>query len=127
MKDWTAHNALIDALLPDIEVYQAVYIATHPYYFQGLKTHAVVPVENDTANLLDQKPPDKQTTWTETGLIGRSYPFSVEIHEYVAPDTSKGWQVLFRSSDGTDEYIRSVGYGVNAVGLTHDWGMVKKH
>jgi len=106
--DWTAHNAIISALLPSIEAYQASYISSHPYYFQGLRTHAITPVENRNADRLSFAPSVKVTTWSDTGLIGQQFPFSIEINEYVAPGNNKGWQIIFHSSDGEKYIVSSV-------------------
>src|SRR3990167_4842015 len=96
-KDWSAHDALITTLLADMETYQNTYIGSNPYYFQGLKTHSSVPVENLTADQLNQAPSSKPTTWTQTGIISQDYPFAVEVHEYLAPGNNKGWQAIFTS------------------------------
>lgn len=119
--DWTPHNAVIDALLPEIEAYQNAYILTHQYYFQGLPTHTGKPIEDTVSDRLLEKPSSKPTTWSDTGLAISSLPFSMQIHEYTAPGDNKGYQVVFSCFDGEKEYRRSVGYGSESVERTHDW------
>lgn len=122
--DWTPHNAIIDALLPDIEAYQDAYILSHPYYFQGLPTHTGKPIEDTASDRLAESPTGKTTTWNDTGLSVGTLPFSMQIHEYVTPAEEKGYQVIFTCFDGEHEYSRSVGYGAESVGRTYDWSVV---
>lgn len=117
--DFSEHDAIIETLLPDIEAYQDAYIQTHPYYFQGLPTHSAVPIDSVAADRTGA-PPTKPTSWDDSGLIASNYPFSVEIREYKNIDNEKGYQVIFRSSDAVNTYIRSVGYGI-ASDATFNW------
>ena|SRR3990167_9215446 len=121
--DSAMRDAIIAVLLPSIESYQDTYIGTNPVYFQGLPTCSVIPSEETVADELNTVPQGKTTTWTDSGLITQNYPFSVEIHEYVAP-TNKGYQVLFRAVQDGVTYIRSVGYGVEAVERTFNWTQI---
>ncbi len=123
--DFTECNSYITSLLPSIESYQNDYIKSHIYYFQGLKTNSITPTSVQSADCLDQKPQSKETTWVDTNLIKIGYPFSIEIHEYLAPGNNRGWQVIFHNSDGQHDYVRSIGYGIESKLRTYDWTIVE--
>ncbi len=125
--DFTTHNTFITSILPSIESYQNSYIQSFPMYFQSLKTHSSIPTITTIPNLLNTKPSLKTTTWTATGLdINKAIPVSIEIHEYLTPSNNKGWQILFKTSDGIKEYVRSVGYGIESSSRTFNWQEIIK-
>lgn len=47
--------------------------------------------------------------------------FDYSVTEYVCPDNSAGYQVLFYKSDSGKDYIRGVGYGEEATDRTFAW------
>lgn len=116
--DFTKYNNIISSLLSLIEAYQVEFIKSHPVYFQGLKTHSSVPTKNSTADKLLIKPADRAESWSDTGLISSDLPFSVQINDYVGP-LGKGWEVVFITSDGVDDYICVKGFGPES--RTKDW------
>ncbi len=121
--DFAAYDTIIVGLLSDIATYQTTYTASNGgKYFQGLETHSATPLDDTAADLLDTRPPTKPTepTWTDTGIINQNLPFSIQIHEYVAP-TGNGYQVIFTADDGVDVWTKSQGYGVEALERTWDW------
>ena len=48
------------------------------------------------------------------------------VFEYVTPASVPGYQLIFRKASGTDEYVRSIGYGPEAEGRTHDWCLINE-
>jgi hypothetical protein len=126
---FSVHNQKIDVLLPKLEAFQREYIKNSPVFFQGLQTHSEVPALEKVGDRLNRKPADKALTWLDIniGEIAKELPFSVEIHEYVAPPnrSNKGWQVMFRTIIDGKEYIKSVGYGVELDSRTWDWRELK--
>ncbi len=124
--DFTLQNQFIDTFIPSLKAYQDTYIQTSPVYFQGLETSSTIPDKNTVPDKLNTKPSVKQTTWTDTGLnLNTGIPVSVEVIEYVAPKNNKGWQVVFRTSDGKTSYMKSVGFGVEEKNRTYDWVEMK--
>ena len=43
------------------------------------------------------------------------------VHEYLTPKNERGYQVFFSYIIGEKEFIKSVGYGVEASDRTNDW------
>ena len=95
--DFTEHDKAIASILPLLEKYQNDYI----------KTNVVYCKERDA---------EKLTTTAD------KFPFTVEVNEYVAPN-GKGWRAIFRDGD----YVKSVGYGVEAKDCTFDWQPIPSH
>lgn len=116
-----AADTVINGLLPAIEAYQDNYILSNPYYFQGLQTHSQVPSDDVSSDRLSVAPSGKSTTWADTGLVTAALPFTMAVHEYVAPGDSKGWQVELRTVVGGINYTKTIGYGVEAEDRTHGW------
>lgn len=124
--DFTSHDIAINGFLSALEVYQGEYIKTHPVYLQELPSHSVVPSVPTKPDRLNQKPFQKPMTWTDTGLLSAAkLPLSVEVHEYAAPG-GKGWVAVFKTSDGTDTYVKTIGYGVESGNTTSDWKLMKQ-
>lgn len=120
--DFTKQDAFINNFLVLLEDYQKNYIKTSSVYFQGLKTHSSIPSTDVQPNKLTDKPLGKTTSWADTGLdVNKAIPVSIEVHEYIAPEQQKGWQVFFYATDGIKNYIKSVGYGSESKERTKDW------
>jgi hypothetical protein len=47
-----------------------------------------------------------------------------ETHEYKTPDGETGYQVIIRKTVKDKEYVKSIGYGVEADDRTSDWAEV---
>ena len=48
----------------------------------------------------------------------------IEVHEYLCPNGSIGYQVFFYKKDGENEYIKSIGYGQEADSRTYGWKLI---
>jgi len=47
--------------------------------------------------------------------------FDYEVHEYKTSEGDVGYKVILYKTDDDKEYIKTVGYGVDAESLTNDW------
>lgn len=86
-------------------------------------------VEDDVAYILDLT----STTEAECLLDTEKYcqiasttynDLNYRVFEYVTPSLEPGYQVIFRKASGTDEYVKSVGYGPEADNRTSEWSLM---
>lgn len=132
--DFTKHDTLISELLPKLEAFQDEFKKTHEAYWQALSTHDSVPAKDEASTELSVRPSTKpqEPTWADTAIMDKDLPFSVTVNEYLVPESRavngerKGWDVVFKTSDGVEEYGKSVGYGPESASRTSDWMLVEK-
>ncbi len=48
------------------------------------------------------------------------------VHEYLTPNNKRGYQVFFSYLTEDKEFIKSIGYGEEGIGRTHDWQEIIK-
>lgn len=72
-------------------------------------------IEKEQTDYIKKNPKYKQVFRTTDGNLEK------EVHEYLCPDGSTGYQVFFYK----DKFVKSVGYGKEAEHRTHDWLEIK--
>lgn len=60
---------------------------------------------------------------TDTGLTYKGLPIFIEANEYVKPDKSIGYFIVFRIYNGKTKYVKSIDFGTG--GFTSDWEEIK--
>ena len=109
-------DGLIGAASGPIATYQASFLATSGFYFQGLQTPGP-SVPNFDAPLfpdITRRPTDHPHTWRalSSRLVG-SFPGAVAV-DYYGGSLGAGYDLRVMVRDGTATWIRTVSYGPEA-------------
>jgi hypothetical protein len=106
------------------------FLATFGYYFQGIVTPAVYPVDGaDVDADLTLHPSDQAQDWTAflgsaAGSLGK-FPCSISIEYHYGP-AGRGFTITFRYTNAQGQnWWRSVGIG--SYGVTIPWRQLLAH
>lgn len=120
----TKIDGRLSLMLTHLEARQEAYIAAHGRYFQGIRTHAVLPkgeIDEETPPNSRVKPTDQAEDWDDVGiLLPAKMPFALAIDVYDGP-RGVGWSIRAEADYQGSLYARRVGFGPDAADYTHDW------
>jgi hypothetical protein len=121
------YDTKINTVLTALKTKQAIYFSMYGKYWQGLPTNNIIPTASVSIQNTLAKAIGVNWSWKDIGLNGIKFPFSIEVHEYVAPNNQKGYEVRFFANDGVNDYIKTIGYGVESLIRTQDWIKIKNN
>ena len=86
-------------------------------------------IVDDEAYIVDLASSTQATYFDEHGkytqIASTTYnDLNYRAYEYVTPLGEAGYQLILKRASGTDEYIKSIGYGVEADSRTSDWAII---
>ena len=120
----TKIDGRLNLLLTHLEARQDTYFTAHGRYFQGIRTHAVLPkgeIDEETPPNSRVKPTDQAEDWDDARiLLPAKMPFALAIDVYDGP-RGKGWSARVEVDYRGSFYSRRVGFGPDAADHTHDW------
>ncbi len=120
----TKIDGRLSLMLTHLEARQEAYIAAHGRYFQGIRTHAVLPkgeIDEETPPNSRVKPTDQAEDWDDVGiLLPAKMPFALAIDVYDGP-RGVGWSARVEVDYRGILHSRRVGFGPDAADHTHDW------
>ncbi|MDV2479218.1 MAG: hypothetical protein RX317_03120 [bacterium] len=120
----TKIDGRLGLLLTHLEARQDAYFTAHGRYFQGIKTHTVLPkgeIDEETPPDRTRKPTDQAEDWNGAGIIlPAKMPFALAMDVYDGP-RGKGWSARVEVEHQGREFARRVGFGPDATQYTHDW------
>ncbi len=118
----------LNLLMTHLEARQDIYFTAHGRYFQGIRTHAVLPkgeIDEETPPNPRVKPTDQAEDWDGAGIIlPAKMPFALTIDVYDGP-RGKGWSVRTEVEHQGREFARQVGFGPDAADHTFDWKAIR--
>lgn len=111
-------------MLTHLEARQDAYFTAHGRYFQGIKTHTVLPkgeIDEETPPDRTRKPTDQAEDWDDAGIIlPATMPMALAVDTYDGP-RGKGWSARVEVEHQGREFARRVGFGPDAEHYTNDW------
>ena len=111
-------------LLTHLEARQEAYFTAHGRYFQGIRTHAVLPkgeIDEETPPNPRVKPTDQDEDWDGAGInLPAKMPFALAIDVYEGP-RGHGWSARVEVGHQERELAKQIGFGPDAGHYTHDW------
>ena len=113
---------MLNSLRAEWEDKQADYYFTYGQYFQGIRTHDVIPTK-DAKGPPDKakKPTDQLHDWNDFGLgLPGNMPGSIALHVYESPN-GHGYELEARTREGGKHWRRVEAYGPEAHSLTYGW------
>lgn len=114
----------LNLLLTHLEARQDDYFAVHGRYFQGIRTHTVLPkgeIDEETPPDKKRKPADQAEDWNDAGIVlPTKMPMALAIDVYEGP-RGIGWSVRAEVEHRGREFVRRVGFGPDAEHYAHDW------
>lgn len=114
----------VSLMLTHLEARQEAYIAAHGRYFQGIRTHAVLPkgeIDEETPPNSRVKPTDQAEDWDDVGiLLPAKMPFALAIDVYDGP-RGVGWSIRVEIEHLGRAFARQIGFGPDAAGYTYSW------
>lgn len=86
---------------------QENYLAAHGRYFQGLRTHVVIPLEGAEAapDAIADKPTDQAEGWADQFTLPAAFPCQLRINTYDGP-LGKGYVGIVRVRIGGETWER---------------------
>jgi hypothetical protein len=108
----------INGYLPYIAERQEIYVARYGRYFQGLRTHSVIPADGAQASpdLVARKAPRVKQSWGEAASLPAKMRTCMQCDRYVLPGGRQGYTLVFRIKVGADVWVRRV----NGI-FAHGW------
>ena len=108
----SAAEDLRATLGPIIQSRQDAFFAARGRYWQGIRTHAALPVDGvDAAPDPDAHPTDQPETWADVGItLPAACAFSLEIHAYDGPG-GHGYVVIATFRYGGNTWSRTWNVG----------------
>ncbi len=120
----TKIDGRLSLMLTHLEARQEAYIAAHGRYFQGIRTHAVLPkgeIDEETPPNSRVKPTDQAEDWDDVGiLLPAKMPFALAIDVYDGP-RGVGWSARAEVEHLGRAFARQIGFGPDAAGYTYSW------
>ena len=129
----------VSLMLTHLEARQEAYIAAHGRYFQGIRTHAVLPkgeIDEETPPNSRVKPTDQAEDWDDVGIVlPANMPMALAIDVYESsdriPDETQprgfrlepyhGWSIRVEIEHLGRAFARQIGFGPDAAGYTYSW------
>lgn len=107
-----AADAKLATLWTAVQNKEAAYFAANNRYWQGLLTHSVIPAEGaEVLPNIGTASPSYQNDPYPSALRNVALPFALEIHQYVCPDGTKGYQAFIYVYVLGDLWTRSAQVG----------------
>lgn len=109
-----AADARIDAFMVDVDAVQKNYFLNKGRYWQGIRTHDVVPSEEQKANPKRTRQATDCETWTEAGIsLSNNLPISIEVDVYQNGD-EQGYVCIFRTMHNGVLFERAINHGIES-------------
>lgn len=115
---------------PTVVARQETYFGNHGHYWQGLRTHLVVPAytnQIDGSKLGDRlalSPTDQPSSWVDVlpEWVAELLPVTLEIHVYDGP-RGKGWVAILEATHNGTLYRRAQNVGPETW-MPHAWRQI---
>lgn len=105
-------DAKLATLWTAIQNKEDAYFTANGRYWQGLLTHSVTPADGtETLPNVGTNAPAYQGSPYPTAIRNVALPFVLEIHQYVCPDGTKGYQAFVYVTVLGETYSRSAQVG----------------
>ena len=122
-----AFNILLDDITTRIETAQDDYFTQNGAYFQGMKTHSVIPFNGKSEFSDTSKTPQSRNTSFDSaglGILLNKIPIQVIVNTYRTPKKELGYTIFYRINVDGKIYTKSVGY--DAEDNSYDWLLTEK-
>lgn len=117
-------DAKLANLWTAIQTKENSYFAANGRYFQGLKTHTLTPKDGaETTPDVGTKTPHYQPDPWPLAIRNTAMPMTLEIHQYVTPDGTAGYQASVTVQIGADIWERTAQVGPETY-RQHGWQKV---
>jgi len=114
----------LSLMLTHLEARQDAYFASKGRYWQGIRTHAVLPkseLEEETPPDPTRKPTDQAEDWNDAGIVlPANMPMALVIDVYEG-SLGHGWSTRVEVEYQDRIFARSKAYGPEAAHRTQGW------
>lgn len=115
---------LINVVWPDVVAVQSDYKTSNGKYWQGLRSHADIPVAGTpTVTNMNSHPSDQAHSWSDVGFILNPLDVAIQVDVYESP-LGQGYTLTGIVEVDGEIWQKVINSGPE-IWLEHDWTMIE--